>query len=121
MIQNDANFPKLGLNFLNSNTSHANRSQRLKKSWSPLGAYFIPSTKDSGFLSRVDFVVKRYFYFLIGQVHPLLVVVFISKAVVLVTGGAGVVTGLKQGAHKRPAFQFKRPANGLKTPNPLDK
>jgi len=93
----------------------------LRNSSACLPPYFIPSTKDSGFLSRVDFVVKRYFYFLIDQVHPLLVVVFISKAVVLVTGGAGVVTGLKQGAHKRPAFQFKRPASGLKTPNPLDK
>ena len=37
----------------------------------------------------MDFVVKRYFYFLIDQGTPLLVVIFISKAVVLEAGGAG--------------------------------
>jgi len=37
----------------------------------------------------VDFVVKRYFYFLIGQGQPLPMVVFISMAVVLAAGERG--------------------------------
>ena len=89
----------------------------LRNSSACLPPYFIPSTKDSGFLSRVDFVVKRYFYFLIDQVQPLPVVVFISMAVVIpVTGvgGIGVESEAKQGTHKRPA-------NDTKTPNLLDK
>tara|TARA_R100001198_G_scaffold69039_1_gene41583 strand:- start:5318 stop:5683 length:366 start_codon:yes stop_codon:yes gene_type:complete len=96
----------------------------LRNSSACLPPYYIPSTKDSGFLSRVDFVVKRYFYFLIGQVQPLPVVVFISMAVVILVtgvGGRGVEPEAKQGAHKRPAFQYKRPANDTKTPNLLDK
>ena len=96
----------------------------LRNSSACLPPYYIPSTKDSGFLSRVDFVVKRYFYFLIDQVQPLPVVVFISMAVVILVtrvGGRGVEPETKQGAHKRPTFQSKRPANDTKTPNLLDK
>jgi len=61
----------------------------LRKSSACLPPYFIPSTKDSGFFSRVDFVVKRYFYFLIDQGQPLPMVVFISMAVVLAAGERG--------------------------------
>jgi hypothetical protein len=81
----------------------------LRKSSACLPPYFIPSTKDSGFFSRVDFVVKRYFYFLIGQVQPPPVVVFISRAVVLAAGGAGVGTAKNKGHTKGPHFSTKGP------------
>jgi len=61
----------------------------LRKSSACFPPYFVPSTTDSGFFSRVDFVVKRYFYFLIDQGQPSPVVVFISMAVVLAAGERG--------------------------------
>jgi len=87
----------------------------LRNSSACLPPYFIPSTKDSGFFSRVDFVVKRYFYFLIAQVQPLPVVVFISMAVVLAAGERGYGQAQKQGHTKGPHFSPKGPQTTKKT------